>query len=84
MSLQLPLATGQRSLSYVWEKLARKMARLLWDILMFLLEAATAEADAISLMDRGDLVESGSHAELLDANASYAALWSAWAEGRDR
>ena len=32
-------------------------------------------ADRIHVLDRGRIVESGSHDELLARNASYAALW---------
>jgi ATP-binding cassette subfamily C protein len=35
-------------------------------------------ADHIVVMDRGEIVESGRHAELIGADGSYARLWAAW------
>ncbi|ROO86092.1 ATP-binding cassette subfamily C protein [Actinocorallia herbida] len=36
------------------------------------------DCDAIVVMDRGAIVESGTHADLLTREGRYAALWSAW------
>ncbi|MFD4720935.1 hypothetical protein ACFWOY_18545 [Streptomyces sp. NPDC058423] len=40
------------------------------------------EADRIAVMDRGRIVELGSHEELLAAEGAYAALWSSWDSAR--
>lgn len=42
-----------------------------------------ATADRVVLMDRGVVVEEGSHDELLERGGRYARLWSAWSRGRD-
>ena len=39
-----------------------------------------ADADNIYVLDRGNIVESGSHMELLAANRAYAKLWNAQQE----
>ncbi|WP_256977346.1 ABC transporter ATP-binding protein [Bordetella genomosp. 10] len=39
-------------------------------------------ADRIAVMSRGRIVEHGSHAQLLQADAAYAALWRQWRLGR--
>ncbi|MFI6225948.1 ABC transporter ATP-binding protein [Micromonospora echinospora] len=36
-------------------------------------------ADHIIVMEHGEIVESGPHAELIEADGSYARLWAAWA-----
>ncbi|XTZ17447.1 ABC transporter ATP-binding protein [Micromonospora echinospora] len=36
-------------------------------------------ADHIIVMEHGEIVESGPHAELIEAGGSYARLWTAWA-----
>lgn len=41
-----------------------------------------ATADRIVLMDRGSIVEEGSHDELLRSGGRYATLWAAWSRGR--
>lgn len=41
-----------------------------------------ARADVIAVMDRGRIVEQGSHAELLELHGRYAELWKAWEMGR--
>ena len=42
-----------------------------------------AMADRIVLMDKGRIVESGTHADLVAAGGRYARLWSAWSRDRD-
>ena len=42
--------------------------------------ANVAGADNIYVLDRGDIVESGSHSQLLAANRAYAKLWNAQQE----
>ncbi|MGL3805420.1 ABC transporter ATP-binding protein [Paeniglutamicibacter sp. R2-26] len=37
-----------------------------------------ARADRILVMEDGRIVEQGSHAELLESDGTYAALWAAW------
>ena len=39
-----------------------------------------ARADRIIVLDHGTVVESGSHAQLLEADGAYAALWAAYAD----
>ncbi|CRK56691.1 ABC transporter, transmembrane region:ABC transporter [Alloactinosynnema sp. L-07] len=46
-----------------------------------LTQAATA--DLVVVVDRGRVVEQGSHAELVRAGGLYAALWAAWSADRD-
>lgn len=41
-----------------------------------------AAADRIVVLDRGRVVERGTHAELRDAGGPYARLWAAWSIGR--
>ncbi|MFD5557999.1 ABC transporter ATP-binding protein [Streptomyces sp. NPDC127068] len=41
-----------------------------------------AHADRIVVMDGGRIVESGTHAELSDADGPYASLWRAWSRPR--
>ncbi|MEU2433714.1 ABC transporter ATP-binding protein [Streptomyces sp. NPDC007861] len=40
------------------------------------------DADRIAVMDRGRIVELGSHEQLLAADGAYAALWRSWDEAR--
>ncbi|WKU05792.1 ABC transporter ATP-binding protein [Micromonospora sp. HUAS LYJ1] len=40
-------------------------------------------ADHIVVMDHGEIVESGPHADLVTAGGSYARLWTAWAARAD-
>ena len=42
--------------------------------------ANVAGADNIYVLDKGNIVESGSHKTLLAANGSYAKLWNAQQE----
>ncbi len=42
-----------------------------------------AAADRVVVLEKGRIVESGPHAELVAAGGSYAALWRAWSTGRD-
>jgi ATP-binding cassette subfamily C protein len=37
-----------------------------------------ASADRIIVLEHGEIVESGPHAELVAAQGRYAQLWSAW------
>ncbi|MDN5934009.1 MAG: ABC transporter ATP-binding protein/permease, partial [Pseudonocardia sp.] len=46
-----------------------------------LTQAATA--DRVVVLDKGRVVETGPHAELVEAGGPYAALWAAWAGPRD-
>ncbi|OZM81290.1 multidrug ABC transporter permease [Pseudonocardia sp. MH-G8] len=41
-----------------------------------------ADADRVVVLDKGHIVESGPHEELVAAGGSYAALWAAWAAPR--
>lgn len=41
------------------------------------------DADEIVVMGNGAIKERGTHEELVSAQGSYAALWEAWAHGRD-
>lgn len=41
-----------------------------------------SRADQILVMDKGQIVERGTHAELLDREGIYHRLWSAWSVGR--
>lgn len=41
-----------------------------------------ARADRVVVMDGGQIVESGPHAELVGAGGQYARLWAAWRRGR--
>jgi ATP-binding cassette subfamily C protein len=41
-----------------------------------------ARADRVVLMDKGAIVEEGTHAELVERGGRYAALWMSWAAGR--
>jgi ABC-type multidrug transport system fused ATPase/permease subunit len=43
-----------------------------------------AACDRIVVMEHGRITETGTHSELVDAGGVYAALWSAWREGRTR
>jgi ATP-binding cassette subfamily C protein len=41
-----------------------------------------AAADRVVVLDAGRIIEQGSHAALVGAGGPYAALWSAWSDGR--
>ncbi|GHI88855.1 multidrug ABC transporter permease [Streptomyces xanthophaeus] len=41
-----------------------------------------ATADRVVVLDRGRVVETGTHAELVAAGGRYAELWSAWSDSR--
>lgn len=41
-----------------------------------------AAADRVVVLDAGRIVEQGAHADLIGAGGPYAALWSAWSDGR--
>jgi ATP-binding cassette subfamily C protein len=43
---------------------------------------AAATADAVVVMHDGRIVETGRHAELVEREGAYAALWAAWARSR--
>jgi ATP-binding cassette subfamily C protein len=43
-----------------------------------------AAADRVVVLEKGRIVESGPHAELVAAGGSYAALWRAWSTERNR
>jgi ATP-binding cassette subfamily C protein len=45
-----------------------------------LTQAATA--DRVVVLDSGRIIEQGAHADLISAGGPYAALWSAWSDGR--
>jgi ATP-binding cassette, subfamily C, bacterial len=42
-----------------------------------------AAADRVVVLDKGRVVEVGTHADLVAAGGSYAALWAAWSGPRD-
>ncbi|WP_127792600.1 ABC transporter ATP-binding protein [Agromyces sp. LHK192] len=42
-----------------------------------------AQADRVIVLDRGRLVESGTHADLVAADGVYAELWTAWSRAHD-
>ncbi len=41
------------------------------------------QADRILMMDRGRIIEAGTHEELIAARGRYATLWAAWSDSRD-
>jgi len=43
--------------------------------------ATAARADRIVVLDGGRIVETGTHAELVSADGTYAALWNAFTDG---
>jgi ATP-binding cassette subfamily C protein len=41
-----------------------------------------ARADRVILMDKGRILEEGTHSELVERGGGYAALWASWSVGR--
>ncbi|HHU45422.1 MAG TPA: hypothetical protein GXZ46_07340, partial [Actinomycetales bacterium] len=44
--------------------------------------ATAARADRILVLDKGRIIEDGTHAQLLRANGAYARLWDTYHMGR--
>jgi ATP-binding cassette subfamily C protein len=44
---------------------------------------AAERADRIAVVERGRIVELGTHGELVATGGPYAKLWEAWSGGRD-
>ncbi|MGW5636363.1 hypothetical protein, partial [Streptomyces sp. NPDC003832] len=44
--------------------------------------AQAATCDRIVVMQRGRIIETGTHGELVDAGGVYAGLWTAWEAAR--
>jgi ATP-binding cassette subfamily B protein len=65
------------------ELIQRSLDRLIEDRTAFVIAhrlSTIQSADRIVVMDDGEIVESGTHGELLDADGEYAALWRAQAD----
>ena len=41
-----------------------------------------ASADQVVVMDKGRVLEQGTHADLVARNGRYTELWEAWSSGR--